>query len=84
MIFVPTLLIGGDSDLYAPVRVQSEMFRGLVHNGEGGGNNGDGKFGADRTWTSLSGCDHAVHILDENRGGGRIVRAVKNFLSPSD
>jgi len=82
---VPALLIGGDSDPYAPVRVQSEMFRGLADGiGGGGGNDGDGKVGADRSWTVLSGCDHAVHLLEENGGGDRFVRAVKNFLSNSD
>ena len=83
MRFVPTLLIWGDLDPYAPVRVQSKMFQRLA-DGRGGKNDRDGKFGAYCTWTVLLVYDHAVHLLDENGGGDRFVRAVKNFLSASD
>jgi len=63
-VHVPTLVIAGDQDPYAPLRVQSELFTNLGR-------------GADRTWSILSDADHAVHLLD---GRNRFVEIVKNFV----
>ena len=63
-VHVPTLIMAGDQDPYAPLRVQQELFCNLGR-------------GADRSWTILSGADHAVHLLDNGRE--RFVKTVKNF-----
>jgi len=63
-VHVPTLVVAGDQDPYAPMRVQAELFANL----------GDG---ADRTWSILSDADHAVHLLD---GRSRFTKIVTNFV----
>jgi len=45
---VPTLVIHGERDPYAPVEAQAELFARLGH--------------PDRTWVILPGCDHAAHL----------------------
>ena len=62
-----TLVIGGDQDPYAPLRVQQELFGQL---GRGAGN--------DRVWAILADCDHAVHLL--NHGRQRFIQHVVHFL----
>ncbi|KAL7578867.1 hypothetical protein ACA910_006844 [Epithemia clementina (nom. ined.)] len=63
----PTLVIGGDQDPYAPLRVQQELFGQL---GRGAGN--------DRVWAILADCDHAVHLLNDGRQ--RFIQHVVNFV----
>jgi len=53
-ITVPTLVVAGDQDPYAPIRVQASLFEHLGR-------------GADRTWSIIADADHAVHLLDEGR-----------------
>jgi pimeloyl-ACP methyl ester carboxylesterase len=64
-VHVPTLVMAGDQDPYAPLRVQQELFCNLGR-------------GADRSWTILSGADHAVHLLDNGREN--FVNILKNFV----
>lgn len=66
-VHVPTLVVAGDQDPYAPLRVQQELFSNL---GRGLGN--------DRSWCILSNADHAVHLLDGGRD--RLVKTVTNFV----
>ncbi|MBL4687255.1 MAG: alpha/beta fold hydrolase [Nannocystaceae bacterium] len=47
-VAVPTLLIHGERDPYAPKEKQAALFRRLGH--------------ADRAWVILAGCDHAAHL----------------------
>lgn len=47
-VSVPTLLIHGESDPYAPKHNQAALFQRLGH--------------ADRQWVILPGCDHAAHL----------------------
>jgi pimeloyl-ACP methyl ester carboxylesterase len=49
-IHVPTLVVAGDQDPYAPVRVQKDLFVGLGR--------------SDRSWSILADCDHAIHMLE--------------------
>lgn len=63
-IHVPTLIVAGDQDPYAPLRVQSELFTNLGR-------------GADRTWSIIADADHAVHMLDG--GKDRFLSIVKSF-----
>mmetsp|Transcript_24545 Transcript_24545/g.34626 ORF Transcript_24545/g.34626 Transcript_24545/m.34626 type:complete len:420 (+) Transcript_24545:172-1431(+) len=63
-VHVPTLVVAGDQDPYAPMRVQAELFTNL----------GDG---ADRTWSILADADHAVHLLD---GRERFTKILTNFV----
>ena len=67
-VHVPTLVVAGDQDPYAPLRVQSELFTNLGR-------------GADRTWSIISDADHAVHLLDG--GKERFVNVVKSFVDNS-
>ncbi len=64
-VHVPTLVVAGDQDPYAPLRVQSELFTNLGR-------------GADRTWSIIADADHAVHMLDG--GKDRFVNLVKSFV----
>lgn len=64
-VHVPTLVVAGDQDPYAPLRVQSELFTNLGR-------------GADRTWSIISDADHAVHLLDGGRE--RFLNVVKSFV----
>mmetsp|Transcript_6121 Transcript_6121/g.13465 ORF Transcript_6121/g.13465 Transcript_6121/m.13465 type:complete len:437 (-) Transcript_6121:726-2036(-) len=63
-VHVPTLVVAGDQDPYAPLRVQSELFTNLGR-------------GADRSWSIIADADHAVHLLD---GRERFVNIVKSFV----
>ena len=62
---MPTLVVAGDQDPYAPLRIQSELFTNLGR-------------GADRTWSIIADADHAVHLLDS--GKERFVNLVKSFV----
>lgn len=62
-IHVPTLVIAGDQDPYAPLHVQQELFTNLGR-------------GSDRTWSILSNCDHAAHLLE---GRSRLINIVVSF-----
>lgn len=64
-VHVPTLVVAGDQDPYAPLRIQSELFTNLGR-------------GADRTWSIIADADHAVHLLDS--GKERFVNLVKSFV----
>lgn len=61
---VPTLVIAGDQDPYAPLRVQTDLFCNLGR-------------GADRCWKIIADADHAVHLLD---GRDRFVATFKSFV----
>ena len=63
-VHVPTLVVAGDQDPYAPLRVQSELFSNLGR-------------GADRSWSIIADADHAVHLLD---GRERFINQVKSFV----
>lgn len=63
-VHIPTLVVAGDQDPYAPLHVQQELFRLLGR-------------GSDRTWTILADADHAVHLLE---GRHRLTNAVVSFL----
>jgi pimeloyl-ACP methyl ester carboxylesterase len=63
-VHVPCLVVAGDQDPYAPVFLQQELFTNL------------GRF-SDRTWSILSGSDHAVHLLD---GRFRLINTVVSFV----
>jgi pimeloyl-ACP methyl ester carboxylesterase len=63
-VHVPTLVIAGDQDPYAPLHVQQELFTSLGR-------------GCDRTWSILSNCDHAVHLLE---GRDRMINIVVSFV----
>ncbi len=47
---VPTLVLHGERDPYAPVENQARLFAGLAH--------------ADRQWVIIAGADHAAHLED--------------------
>jgi pimeloyl-ACP methyl ester carboxylesterase len=64
-VHVPTLVVAGDKDPYAPLRVQAELFSNLAR-------------GVDRTWSIIADADHAVHLL--NSGRHRFVNIVKGFV----
>ena len=63
-VHVPTLVVAGDQDPYAPLRVQSELFSNLGR-------------GADRSWSIIADADHAVHLFD---GRERFINQVKSFV----
>uniref|UniRef100_A0A7S3PU83 AB hydrolase-1 domain-containing protein n=1 Tax=Chaetoceros debilis TaxID=122233 RepID=A0A7S3PU83_9STRA len=67
-IHVPTLVVAGDQDPYAPLMVQSELFTNL-----GRGN--------DRTWSVIADADHAAHLLDS--GKERFLNIVTSFIENS-
>ncbi|KAL7536754.1 hypothetical protein ACHAXR_012473 [Thalassiosira sp. AJA248-18] len=64
LVKVPTMVIAGDQDPYAPMQTQAELFTNL------------GK-GVDRVWSIIANADHAVHLSDERH---RFVENVDNFL----
>lgn len=64
LVKVPTLVIAGDQDPYAPLRIQAELFTNLGR-------------GVDRTWSVVADGDHAVHLMD---GRDRFVECVTGFL----
>jgi pimeloyl-ACP methyl ester carboxylesterase len=63
-VHVPCLVIAGDQDPYAPLHVQQELFCNLGR-------------ASDRTWSILSGSDHACHLLD---GRDRLINTVVSFV----
>ena len=63
-INIPTLVIAGDQDPYAPLHVQQELFCSLGR-------------ASDRTWSILTDCDHAVHLLE---GRHRMINIVVSFV----
>lgn len=66
-VHVPTLVIAGDQDPYAPLRVQADLYTNLGR-------------GVDRTWSIIADADHAVHLLD---GRKRFINIVKSFIQNS-
>ena len=64
-VHVPTLVVAGDQDPYAPLRIQGELFTNLGR-------------GADRTWSIIADADHAVHMLDGTKE--RFLNIVKSFV----
>lgn len=62
---LPCLVIAGDQDPYAPMHVQQDLFCQLGRD-------------SDRTWSILSGCDHAVHLLD---GRFRLINILVSFMN---
>jgi pimeloyl-ACP methyl ester carboxylesterase len=64
-INVPTLVVGGDQDPYAPLHVQQELFCNL------------GCESSDRTWSILADSDHAVHLLE---GRERLTNIIVSFV----
>jgi len=64
-VHVPTLVVVGDQDPYAPIHVQQELFTNLAR-------------GNDRTWSILSDADHAVHLLE---GRSRFTNIVSSFIT---
>jgi pimeloyl-ACP methyl ester carboxylesterase len=63
-IHVPTLVVAGDQDPYAPLHVQQDLFSNLGR-------------ASDRTWSILADADHAVHLLD---GRSRFANIVTSFV----
>jgi len=63
-IHVPTLVVVGDQDPYAPLQNQQTLFTNLGR-------------GTDRTWSILSDADHAVHLLE---GRSRFQSIVTSFI----
>jgi len=62
---IPTLVVAGDQDPYAPLHVQQELFTNLGR-------------GCDRTWSILTNSDHAVHLLE---GRTRFIKLINSFVS---
>jgi pimeloyl-ACP methyl ester carboxylesterase len=65
-VLVPTLVVCGDQDPYAPLHVQQELFCNLGR-------------GMDRTWSILAEADHAAHLLDEAMH--RFVNITTSFIT---
>lgn len=63
-VHVPTLVVAGDQDPYAPLHVQADLFANLGR-------------GSDRTWSILADADHAAHLLD---GRERFCNIVTSFV----
>jgi pimeloyl-ACP methyl ester carboxylesterase len=63
-VHVPTLVVAGDQDPYAPLHVQQELFLNLGR-------------GSDRTWSILADSDHAAHLLE---GRERLINTVVSFV----
>jgi pimeloyl-ACP methyl ester carboxylesterase len=64
-VHVPTLVVAGDQDPYAPLHVQQELFCNLGR-------------GSDRTWSILADADHAAHLLNQVRH--RFVNITTSFV----
>jgi pimeloyl-ACP methyl ester carboxylesterase len=64
-VHVPCLVIAGDQDPYSSLHMQQQLF---LHLGRA----------SDRTWSILTGCDHAVHLLDDGRD--RLINTVTSFV----
>lgn len=63
-VHTPCLVIAGDQDPYASLHMQQELFLNLGR-------------ASDRTWSILSGSDHAVHLLD---GRDRLINTITSFV----
>jgi pimeloyl-ACP methyl ester carboxylesterase len=63
-IHIPTLVVAGDQDPYAPLHVQQDLFVNLGR-------------GCDRSWSILADADHAVHLLE---GRGRLINTLESFV----
>ena len=63
-VHIPTLVVAGDQDPYAPLHVQQELFANLGR-------------GSDRTWSILADSDHAVHLLE---GRARLTKIISSFV----
>jgi pimeloyl-ACP methyl ester carboxylesterase len=63
-VHVPTLVVAGDQDPYAPLHIQADLFTNLGR-------------GSDRTWSILADADHAAHMLD---GRERFCNIVTSFV----
>lgn len=63
-VHVPCLVVAGDQDPYCGLHVQQELFANLGRE-------------SDRTWSILSGSDHACHLLD---GRFRLINTVVSFV----
>eukprot|EP00579_Thalassiosira_antarctica_P006727 CAMPEP_0201884460 /NCGR_PEP_ID=MMETSP0902-20130614/17256_1 /ASSEMBLY_ACC=CAM_ASM_000551 /TAXON_ID=420261 /ORGANISM="Thalassiosira antarctica, Strain CCMP982" /LENGTH=445 /DNA_ID=CAMNT_0048413435 /DNA_START=103 /DNA_END=1440 /DNA_ORIENTATION=+ len=64
LVKVPTMVIAGDQDPYAPIYAQAELFTNLGRE-------------VDRVWSIIANADHAVHLSDERK---RFVENMNNFL----
>ncbi|EED89507.1 hypothetical protein THAPSDRAFT_9135 [Thalassiosira pseudonana CCMP1335] len=64
LVRVPTMVIAGDQDPYAPMLTQAELFTNLGR-------------GVDRIWSIIANADHAVHLSEERF---RLVENVRHFL----
>jgi len=64
LVKVPTMVIAGDEDPYAPMQIQAELF---THLGRG----------VDRIWSIIANADHAVHLSEERH---RFVESIDHFL----
>jgi pimeloyl-ACP methyl ester carboxylesterase len=64
LVKVPTMVIAGDQDPYAPMSTQAELF---THLGKG----------RDRVWSIIANADHAVHLSDRRF---KLVENVRNFI----
>lgn len=63
-VHVPTLVVAGDQDPYAPLHIQSDLFTNLGR-------------GSDRTWSIVADADHATHLLE---GRERFSNIVTSFV----
>jgi len=63
-VHVPCLVVAGDQDPYCALHVQQELFANLGRE-------------SDRTWSILSGSDHACHLLD---GRFRLINTIVSFV----
>lgn len=63
-VHTPCLVVAGDQDPYCAMHVQKELFVNLGRE-------------SDRTWSILSGSDHACHLLD---GRFRLINTVVSFV----
>jgi len=66
-VHIPTLVIAGDQDPYAPLSCQAELYTNLGR-------------GVDRTWSIIANADHAIHLLD---GRERFINIVNSFVKNS-
>lgn len=64
LVNVPTMVIAGDQDPYAPPQTQAELFTNLGRD-------------VDRTWSIIARADHSGHLSDERH---RFVDNMTDFL----
>lgn len=65
LVKVPTMVIAGDQDPYAPMQTQAELYFNLAR-------------GEDRVWSLIANADHAVHLSDARH---RFVEKINAFLA---